>query len=63
MKLNRPGIKRLIDSGRWSGVSLSKELELSRTWFIELMKGKRELLHSEHTNWINAKVKKLLAVL
>ena len=60
MKLDRAGIRKLIDSGNWSGVSLSKELGISRSWFIELMKGKRELKHSLLTAHLNVKIKQLL---
>jgi len=62
MKLNRVGIRRLIASGQWSGVTLSKRLQVSRTWFIELMKG-REMRHPGVTAYMNHVITTLLSAL
>jgi hypothetical protein len=63
VKLDRAGIRRLIASGRHSGVSLAQELNISRVWLIELMSTKREMRHSAVTAAMNATIAKLVAKL
>jgi hypothetical protein len=57
--LNKDGLEELIKAG-WSKVRLSRHLGISRTWLIELMKGKRELKHKGLTASLNTEIKNLL---